>query len=94
MVCPMRFVLVGVSVCLAWIAAWRCMSSPDEAEQHGSAGGSKQGRLKNAHGSSSKQHAGALQDLLSWSTLLDMFTGRYLYNYCTGRGSASMVKAS
>lgn len=71
------------------------MSSPEKQEQHGSAGGSKQGRLKEAQSSSSsKQHAGALQELLSWSTLLDMFTGRYLYNYCTGRGGANMVKAS
>jgi hypothetical protein len=72
------------------------MSSPDEQEQHGSAGGSKEGRLREGRSSSSssKQRAGALQELLSWSTLLDMFTGRYLYNYCTGRGGATIVKAS
>lgn len=36
--------------------------------------------------------AAVLSELLSWSTLLDMFTGRYIYNYCTGRGT-SVVKA-
>lgn len=42
---------------------------------------------------SSTQHPGPLQELLSWRTLLDMFTGKYIYNYYTGR-SANVVKAS
>jgi hypothetical protein len=81
----MRFVLVGISLCLAWIAACRCMSSsqePAEEQQHGS--------------SSRPQSKGVSSEpgpQLSWSTVLDMFTGRYIYNYCTGRG-AHVVKAS
>lgn len=86
----MRFVLVGISLCLAWIAAWRCMSSSSSdsqqqaEEQHGSDNSSR----PRSKGGSSKAE---LQ--MSWSTVLDMFTGRYIYNYCTGRG-ANVVKAS
>lgn len=43
--------------------------------------------------SSSIQHCTSLQELLSWRTLLDMFTGRYIYNHFTGRG-ANVVNAS
>lgn len=85
----MRFVLVGVSVCLAWIAAWRCLASEDhKQEQQSSMQAGQQGQAAGK----SKQ-AAALQGLLSWSTLLDMFTGKYIYNYCTGKG-AHVVKAS
>lgn len=88
----MRFVLVGISLCLAWIAAWRCMSSSSSdsqqqpaEEQHGSDSSSRP-RLKGSPSSKAELH-------MSWSTVLDMFTGRYIYNYCTGRG-ANIVKAS
>jgi len=90
MVCPMRFVLVGVSVCLAWIAAWRCMASEDHKQEQES---SMQAGQQRQAACSSKRAAAALQGLLSWSTLLDMFTGKYIYNYCTGKG-AHVVKAS
>lgn len=86
MVCPMRFVLVGISVCLAWIAAWRMYSDQQQQheEQEHAAGSSKRG--------SSTQPLGHLsKELLSWSTLLDMFTGKYIYNYCKG---THVVKAS
>lgn len=88
----MRFVLVGISLCLAWIAAWRCMSTSSSdsqqqqaEEQHGSHSSSRQ-RKGDSSSSTAELH-------MSWSTVLDMFTGRYIYNYCTGRG-ANVVKAS
>lgn len=87
----MRFVLVGISVCLAWIAAWRMYASGDhqqeEQQQHGE-------QQEHAPGGSSKRGSSThVQELLTWRTLLDMFTGRYIYNYYTGK-AAHVVKAS
>lgn len=76
MVCPMRFVLVGISICLAWLAAWRCMAEPEQ--QGGQQGSTQQKRWR-------WQEAG--------STLLDMFTGKYLYNYLCQRPPGGAVKA-
>jgi hypothetical protein len=84
----MRFVLVGISVCLAWVAAWRCMSVDSQHPQD-----SKASTEAEQSKSSSVQHCTSLQELLSWRTLLDMFTGKYIYNHFTGRGTA-VVKAS
>jgi hypothetical protein len=83
----MRFVLVGISVCLAWVAAWRCMSV-DKPDPQDSKASTEAEQCK-----SSSLHCNSLQDLMTWRTLLDMFTGRYIYNHFTGRGAA-VVKAS
>jgi hypothetical protein len=88
----MRFVLVGISVCLAWIAAWKMYASGSEQqEQQGTHG--EQAKQSGLSDSSSSRRSGPMQELLSWRTLLDMFTGRYIYNYCTGK-EAHVVKAS
>jgi hypothetical protein len=74
----MRFVLVGISVLLASLAAWRCMAEPvsiREQEQQQQQLGDKQSR--------SRWREAAL-------TLADMFTGKYLYSYLCQRPSASL----
>jgi hypothetical protein len=87
----MRFVLVGISVCLAWIAAWKMYASESEQQEQQATRGeqAKQPGLSD----SSSRRSGPMQELLSWKTLLDMFTGRYIYNYCAGK-EAHVVKAS
>lgn len=80
MVCPMRFVLVGISMVLASLAAWRCMAEPvsiHEQQQH------QQQQQVEDKGSRGKWREAA-------STLLDMFTGRYLYNYVCHRPTATL----
>jgi hypothetical protein len=74
----MRFVLVGISVLLASLAAWRCMAEPasihDQQQQ--------------------QQQLGDKQSRSKWreaaATMMDMFTGKYLYNYLCQRPSASL----
>lgn len=94
----MRFVLVGISVCLAWIAAWRLLSADDSHPQHqhgdDGSGDASSTQQQQRHRQQSAKHS-PLQELFSWSTLLDMFTGKYIYNYCTaGSSRGSVVKAS
>jgi hypothetical protein len=74
----MRFVLVGISVLLASLAAWRCMAEPvsiDEQHQQ------QQQQLEGEHSRSKWREAAA--------TVMDMFTGKYLYNYLCQRPTAT-----
>lgn len=77
MVCPMRFILVGISVILASLAAWRCMAEPAIPEQE-----------------QQQQHLDDKQSRSKWReaalTVMDMFTGKYLYNYMCQRPSGSL----
>lgn len=72
----MRFVLVGVSLALAWIAAWRCMTSEEggQAQQQQQQRAAAAGEKGSGCGDGRWRRGAA--------TLLDMFTGRYIYNYC------------
>lgn len=83
----MRFVLVGISLCLAWLAAWRCLSS----EQ--SAAAEQEQQLSSKQGSRQwQERLNMVLAPLHWSSLLDMFTGRYIYKYCTA-GHAPVMMA-
>jgi hypothetical protein len=82
----MRFVLVGISLVLAWFAWWRNSSSTDVAEQDG-------------HGQQRQQQQQQHQKQLpsSWRErgllLLDMFSGKYLYTYVRGHVAKCDLKA-
>lgn len=82
MACPMRFVLVGISLVLAWFAWWRSSSSAHDAEEDG-----QQQRQEQQH------H----KQLSSWRQrgllLLDMFSGKYLYTYVRGHVAKCDLKA-
>ncbi len=80
MACPMRFVLVAVSLLIAAVAWWRYGGVEDLSDEYGhiqaqEADGRRGRRASQEQGSSaaSALKSGAL-------TLFDMFTGRYLYN--------------
>jgi hypothetical protein len=78
----MRFVLVGISLVLAWFAWWRSSSSAHDAEEDG-----QQQRQEQQH------H----KQLSSWRQrgllLLDMFSGKYLYTYVRGHVAKCDLKA-
>ena len=74
MVCPMRFVLVGISICLAALAWWR-FGNEDSLLSSGDAGDRQQARQpgETSAGWRAQAHKAG-------RTVLDMFTGRYIYN--------------
>lgn len=76
MACPMRFVLVAISLFIAWFAWWRCQeqeAAEEEDQQQRGSGDCPQQQ-------SGKQRQWAVERLWSLSAmLLDMFSGKYLY---------------
>jgi len=68
----MRFVLLGVSVAIAWLAWWKCETAPTVSQKHESS--SPEG----------KQTSSWLQ---RGGTVVDMLSGKYLYNYVKSRGA-------
>ncbi|CAD7699573.1 unnamed protein product, partial [Ostreobium quekettii] len=85
MACPMRFVLVGVSLVVALVLAWFTFEEGGEEQRREDNG--KPGR----HGASLPKRRSKVE-LPSWRQgawlLLDMFTGKYLYQIVRG-GAAS-----
>ena len=93
MVCPLRFVLVGISLLIASLAWWRCQEAEEQhygvAEQRG---GMREG---------GQEKAAARTQRSSWADggalLLDMLSGRYLYRAATqglqggGDGAAAVA---
>ena len=75
--CPMRFVLVGVSMLIMSIGLWRCMREEEKEQQQ------QHDKQRQQHNNGGQMRSRALA--LSWQemgkTLLDMFTGRYLFDY-------------
>lgn len=69
MACPMRFILLGVSLVIAWFAYWQC----SKATQAASMEAQKEQQLSHQQCSGARLKQAAL-------TLLDMFSGKYLYN--------------
>ena len=91
MVCPLRFVLVGVSAAVALLVAYNTTwadetEEPEEQEARGS------GKTSNAAGGGSRSDW-SLQMLLR--VIVNMATGRYLYDlYQQRKTSAKHVKAA
>lgn len=85
MACPMRFVLVGISLVLAWFAWWRSSSSAHAAEEDGHGQQQRQEQQHHQQLSSSWRQRGLL--------LLDMFSGKYLYTYVRGHVAKCDLKA-
>jgi len=73
MVCPMRFVLLGVSIAIAWLAWWKCESSGSQLSITKDASESEQTQI------SPWRQRGTL--------LVEMMSGKYLYNYVKSRGA-------
>lgn len=95
MVCPMRFVLVGISLMLAGLAWWRCGSLEPGLGDEGQAGAAEQQRARRrASSNSSGQPPGGTtwkQAQAAGRTLLDMFTGRYLYSAAVRAGASKQL---
>jgi hypothetical protein len=68
----MRFVLLGVSVAIAWLAWWKCDAAPTISQKDDSSS-------TDAKKASSWWQQGG--------TVVDMMSGRYIYNYVRSRGA-------
>lgn len=90
----MRFVLVAISVCIASFAWWRCSSSTEADASHDTQADFKQQQQQ-------QQRRGQLSAKQAWPsrarswlvTLLDMLSGRYIYN-AIAQGAAKQSRCS
>ncbi|GBG00128.1 hypothetical protein Rsub_12739 [Raphidocelis subcapitata] len=82
MACPMRFVLVGISLVVAWFAWWRSEALQEDAEAEEGSGAAGQRQRQRRRGAAAPDpKAATLPQRLrgAAATFFDMFSGAYLY---------------